>query len=258
VFDDWETYGGVYAATIATAFSTLGLLTVAFVGDWGKRNSPQFSAFAVGFLAVAIICHLIPEAIESSVSPGNKALDAMLWFGGGFGVIGLIAAIVRAFTSRRAEGKDLALGFASIVALGAHSLIDGLFYQSAFKLGPDTGWISVSALIIHEIPEAVIAYFLVRDTGATKVSAASWAFVAASLTTFVGAWGALWLIGDPDWLQPGALMALTAGALSYVAGLHLAPHARLAREGQGYYWLSWGIAWSLFVVVLTMIADSAR
>lgn len=248
MFDNWEAYSGVVAATIAAGISTIGLLTIVFVGDWGRRNSPQFSAFAVGFLGIAITCHLFPEAWE-------KDANAPLWFVAGVFAIAILAQAVRVLTSQRVEGRDLALGYASLFAVGAHSFIDGLFYETAFSLGDVTGWISIAGLLFHEMPEAVIAYFLARETGISRVSAWLYAFFAASLTTVFGALTAMALLDSAVDLRPGLLMALTAGGLTYIAVFHLGPHALLSRKGKGYQWLSIGISISLAAVVFSQIFD---
>ena len=55
---------GMVASLVAACISTVGLVSMAFLGDWGRRNSAYFSAFAVGVLSVAVIFHLLPESLS--------------------------------------------------------------------------------------------------------------------------------------------------------------------------------------------------
>lgn len=246
MFDDPEVYGGVLAAIAAAVVSTIALVSIVFVGDWGKRNSAYFSSFAVGYLLIAIAFHIIPEALEASPD------YAWTWLFAGLIVVTIISQAIRILSRSQFDSDDLAIGFASIVALGAHSLIDGLVYEAIF-VDLRTGLIGTAGLILHEIPEAVIAYFLVRETGVSKLTAGLIAFVAASLTTIGGALLAAWTLRDVAAPPLGMLLGLSAGALAYITIVHLGANARLATGGKGYLWAGIGVALSTAAVVFEAI-----
>jgi ZIP family zinc transporter len=238
--DDWS---GVIAAAIAAGVSTLGLLSMMFVGDWGRRHSPSFSAFAVGFLLIAIFFHLLPETLGHSTF-------GWAWLFAGFIGVAFISLSFSVMAQKRPDGRDIALGYASIIALGAHSFIDGLAYETTFRDNVITGSIATFGLLLHEFPEAVIAYFLMRDTGMGKYRAGFVAFIAASLTTVVGALLVAFALPDEK-LDLPLLIGLAAGGLLYITIFHLGWHARLAAKGQGYRYASLGVTISLIAVVLT-------
>ena len=247
-----QVWDGVIAASIAAAVSTIGLVSVVFVGDWGRRHSPNFSAFAVGFLLIAIFFHLVPESFDHAREREGDPMIAAFWIGGGFFGVALISLTFSVMSRKRVNGRDIAIGYASILALAAHSFIDGLAYETTFREDFLTGFLSTFGLLLHEIPEAVIAYFLVRETGIPKYLAGIWAFLAASVTTVVGAWlvAVVWPHSD---LNMAAMIGLAAGGLLYITIFHLGWHARLAAKGLGYRYAMIGVTLSLAAVVFTEI-----
>lgn len=243
MFSDAHMSGGLLAALIAACVSTAGLLSMAALGDWGRRHSPYFSAFAIGVLLVAVMFHLTPEALSYS-------LDAWIWILVGLGVMAVIGLSLRTFANRRVEGENLAFGYASIIALGTHSLLDGVIYETSFHDGAFTGWLATFGLLLHEFPEGVIAFFLLREAGMGALRAGVWAFVTASLTTIVGALGAAYFIDLIPKLPYPSLLGATAGALIYIMAFHLGPHAFLTPMKRGYAMASLGIIVGIGAVVL--------
>ncbi|HBS33077.1 MAG TPA: hypothetical protein DEA40_15285, partial [Parvularcula sp.] len=172
---------GLLAAFLAAAISSAGLLSMAALGDWGRRNSPYFSAFAIGVLLVAILFHLAPEALSYS-------RDAINWVVAGFFAMVGVGMLLRLFTDNQRNLLGAAFGYASIIALGFHSFVDGLIYEATYHAELFTGTIATLGLLLHEFPEGVIAYFLARGAGLDRPTSILWAFVAASLTTVAGAY----------------------------------------------------------------------
>lgn len=234
---------GVLASLVAAAVSTAGLLSMAALGDWGKRNSAYFSAFAIGVLLVAVIFHLTPESLSYSRDAWRSILGGFLgMFVLGFGL--------RLLSHNRGNGHGIAIGYASIVALGFHSFVDGLIYEATYHAEVFTGSLATAGLLLHEFPEGVIAYFLARDAGLDQVRSIVWAFIAASLTTVAGAVIASSFIENVNALPLGPLLGLTAGGLSYIMVFHLGPHASLTPHKRGYLVASAGVVVALAAVIL--------
>ena len=231
-------------ASIAAAFvSTAGLLSMAILGDWGRRNSAYFSAFAIGVLVVAVGFHLVPEAFEPTRNPWAAICI-------GFGVMFAIGLFLRLMARRNQNNKMVAFGYASIIALGTHSFLDGIIYEVSFHQHLFTGWLATIGLLLHEFPEGVIAFFLLRETGMRTSFAGFWAFVAASLTTVGGAVLAAPLVKSSIELPVGTLMGLTAGGLTYIIIFHLAPHASQTPNKDGYAAASFGVIVGIAAIVL--------
>jgi zinc transporter ZupT len=235
------------AAIVAAAISTLGLLSMLVVGDWGRRHSPYFSAFAVGFLLVAVFFHLIPEAVSYSSDAWNSIAI-------GLGAMILIGVLLRITSKKRVDGGDLSLGYASVFVLGVHSMLDGVIYVTTFQEEFFTGGLATFGLLLHEFPEGIIAFFLLRTGGLNRLNAGFAAFIAASVTTIAGAFAAEALINKVDELPFSSLLGLTAGGLIYIIFLHLAPHASLTPHRRGYLMAGIGVIIALAALVFRELA----
>ena len=233
---------GLLASTFAALVSTVGLLTMAAAGDWGRRNSAYFSAFAIGVLLIAVFFHLAPEAISQSS-------NAWVWIIVGLGVMSVIGISLRTYANRRVEGQDLAFGYASMIAIGSHSFMDGVLYQTAFHDDLFTGGLATFALLLHEFPEGVIAYFLLREAGMKTVTACILAFFTASMTTPLGAISGAYVIESVPGLKVSTLLGLTAGGLIYLMAFHLGPHAALTPNRRGYLYTGFGVIVGLAAVI---------
>ena len=251
MFGDAETAGGLIAALIAACVSALGLLSMAALGDWGRRNSPYFSAFAIGILLVAVMFHLAPEALSYS-------MGAWKWAALGLGAMLLIGVVLKLFSDRSGEGRHAAFGYASAIALGAHSLLDGVIYETTFHDEAFTGWLATFGLLLHEFPEGVIAYFLLREAGLKAGSAVFWAFIVSSATTIVGAIIAAAFIDLAESIPYGPVLGATAGALTYIMVFHLGPHAALTPERRGYALASLGIIVAMAAVVFRHFGETGH
>lgn len=234
---------GLLASLLAALISSAGLLSMAALGDWGRRNSPYFSAFAIGVLLVAVLFHLAPEALSYSS-------DAINWVVAGFFAMVGVGMLLRLFTDNQRNILGAAFGYASIIALGFHSFVDGLIYEATYHAEFFTGTIATLGLLLHEFPEGVIAYFLARGAGLDRPMSILWAFVAASLTTVAGAYVATAYIERVSALPLGPLLGLAAGGLLYIMIFHLAPHASSTPKKRGYLMASVGVAIGLSAIVL--------
>lgn len=245
MFDFGDVAPGVLVSIAAAGVSTLGLLSMAALGDWGKRHSAYFSAFAIGVLLVAVLFHLTPESLAYSRA-------AWRWIAAGFLGMSVLGFGLRLLsdTGRGGHPHGAAIGYASIVALGFHSFVDGLIYEATFHAELFTGWITTAGLLLHEFPEGVIAYFLARDAGLNSVQSAVWAFITASLTTVGGAVIASSFVENISALPLAPVLGLTAGGLTYIIVFHLGPHATLTPKGRGYAYASIGVIVALAALIV--------
>lgn len=231
---DAHVSSGLSASLVAASISALGLLSMAALGDWGRRQSPSFSAFAIGVLLVAILFHLAPEALHQAGGEWWPAPAA-------FFALALLGLGLRFGFRRRYESERLAFGFASLIALGFHSFMDGVIYATSFRADEYTGWLATAGLLLHEFPEGVIAFFLVRDAGLSRLSSIAMAFLASSLTTVGGAAAAAGLFAAVGAPSVGLMLTATAGALLYVVFFHLGPHALMGPARRTTWFATLGV-----------------
>ncbi|MEM9496166.1 MAG: ZIP family metal transporter [Pseudomonadota bacterium] len=236
--------GGIIASGVGAAISAAGILTLMLIGVRAHRLSAYFSAFAVGFLLPAVLFHLLPEAIDHSE-------DAWQWAAAGFVFMAIAGMGIQLYFMSEPDGDAMTFGYASIVALTMHSLLDGAIYAASFQGEPFTGILSVAGLLLHEFPEGIIAYLLLREAGLKGPTAGIGAFFAAGLSTVAGAIGGYWTIDTLNEPPPSMLYGAASGAIIYVVLRHLIPHAARTPKQRGYLIAAAGVTVSTAAIILS-------
>jgi len=93
-------------------------------------------------------------------------------------------------------------------------------------------------MVLHEFPEGIFTYVLLRKGGFREQAALWAALFAAALTTPLGTLISFPVVSRIDEPILAALLALSAGALIYVGASHLLPTAE--REPRRYNLLALG------------------
>lgn len=219
------------SALLAAAVNAAGLVVVQRFQIWARRSRRLFLGFAAGVLLAALALHLVPEVMHG----GSGAL--IFVFAGAFGLWLLEQLAAR--TARALDPGQRASLF-SVAAIGLHSFVDGAVYSFTFQHDAVAGTLSASGLVVHEFPEAMVAYMLLRDAALSPRRAFVWAFVCTGLTTPLGM-----LLSYPLGLEEAALiplLGLAAGALGLITLAHLLPSLKRDRP-----------AWALFFVGLITV-----
>jgi len=126
--------------------------------------------------------------------------------------------------------------------LGSASIpsIDGFIYSITFTVSIFTGILTATGMVLHEFPEGIITYLLLKRGGFKERTSLLLAFLAAALTTPLGMLVSYPCISKIDKSLLGALLAFSAGALVYVGATHLLPQAET--EHRRYRLLALGAA----------------
>ena len=225
---------GFYAGLLAAVIASAGVLSLAFWGDGVQRRSPYIASFAIGILTVAVFFHLIPEAVEESLS-------AIGWVAGGFTFMVLVSIAVEQSVNRHSQGAAITFGYASAIALAVHSFLDGIIFSAAFREEAFTGWLTVAGLLFHEFPEGVIAFFILSQTNLSRWTSALLAILAAGITTLFGVFAGNALFTSGVEVSTSIAFGTAAGAILFVVLVHLAPHAAHSRNGWGYKMTQLGV-----------------
>ena len=234
---------GIFASLVAASISAAGIFAMSLGNEWAKNNAPYFSAFAVGLITVSVAFHLIPEAVIMSEY-------ALSWVAAGFAIMVLLGIGVQAAVNRQPNGAALTFGYASVIALAAHSFLDGAIYAASFHRDEFTGWLATAGLILHEFPEGIIAYALLRHAGISNVNSVILSLIAAGATTVAGTLFAIFLILFVGGIPIPAMLGGASGALIYVLIVHLGPHAASAPKRRGYDAASLGVVVGTAAVVI--------
>lgn len=231
----------LFFGLIAAFVTTVGLLFVALRRDWSARYSALFALAAAGMLLTLTLLHIAPEALERT---GSAPVFILCGFLGGL--------VLNHLVGRLFSGPDSkftgALAVMPILAIAVHSFIDGVIYAVTFAASFEAGVFAATSLILHEVPEGIIAFAILRGSGVSNRKAFVFAFLAAAATTPLGV-----LVSSPFFYSvgpemTGSLFALSAGLLLYVATGPLMAPLRTEPPLRGAIALGLGV---IFAVGLT-------
>ena len=205
-----------YATGLAALVTYFGIYIVNRYSEWGKKNTIYFIKFASGVLITISFSHLVPESFEKT---GNASLFLLI----GFWFLHFADHFINFMFRHKKNCEECSLGIIFLIAISLHSFIDGIIFTVTFNVSMYTGFLTAIGMVLHEFPEGIIVYLLLLKSGYTKKHSAVYAFIAAGLTTPLGA-----IISFPviEKLTPeilGQLLSFSAGALIYVGSTHLLP-----------------------------------
>ena len=190
---------------------------VAFVGGvlpdrWLLRYRPVLLGFAAGALLAAALLDLVPDALRTS---GTVIWP---WLLGGMLVLAALEWLVGARDHHEHGNKPVA--YALLASDAFHNIGDGIAIAAAFTSSLHLGVITAFAVIVHEVPEEVADYAVLRASRMSKARALVW-LGAVQLTALAGAYATL--LGASLLARQGVVLALAAGTFVYIAMVELMP-----------------------------------
>jgi zinc and cadmium transporter len=239
------------ASILAGLATTLGILLISTSGGWAHRNSIYFASFAAGALLAVSFLHLIPESMELT---GN----APMYMLAGFLALYVLNRVMHLHSGHEHNHAEAAAHPAietsevlAVIGIGFHSFIDGVIYSVTFNVSVLTGALAAIGMVLHEVPEGVIAYVMMLRAGYGKRTAFVGAFLAAGLSTPLGAFLSFPFINSIGATNLGNALALAGGVLLYVGGSHLLPEVERENRTSTVLALAAGV---LISVVTGLIA----
>ena len=121
--------------------------------------------------------------------------------------------------SPRSSGTRLA---ATLLGADAfHNTADGAAIAASFLVSARLGVITAVAVVVHEVPEELADYVLIRNAGLTRARALL-AMTGVQMTAAIGA--AVTLFSATAWRHvSGVVLAVAAGTFLYIALVDLMP-----------------------------------
>lgn len=232
------------ASFLACAVTTIGIWMISRYQEWGTKHSVYFISFAAGVLISVSFVHIIPESLEM-----HEMAPAFLLVG--FLAIYLSNRLLDLYVCHGLQSADRTAGIAPVLAIGFHSFVDGVIYSVTFKVSLFTGALAAVGMVLHEFPEGIVTFLLLERSGFSRKKSAMGAFVAAALSTPLGALVSYPFIKDITRPVLGVLLATSAGALIYVGASHLLP--AVEKENKKYSVLA--LAVGVVVALIIMISE---
>ncbi|MEM9668907.1 MAG: ZIP family metal transporter [Pseudomonadota bacterium] len=225
----------LFFGLIAALVTSIGLVAVAQKKVWSERHAGLFALAAGGMLLTLIVLHIAPEAFE--LSSHAAVLIAV-----GFFAALIVRTLLNKFFGDKAAGSSSAIeAVAPILAIAIHSFLDGIIYAVTFAASFESGLFAALSLILHEFPEGVIAFAILRRTGVSNRNAFFFAFLAAAATTPLGVLAAAPSVNTLGAEDIGNLFAVSAGLLLFVATGPLLAPIRTQPSTQGFAALACGV-----------------
>jgi zinc transporter ZupT len=229
------------ASAVACAVTTLGIVVISRYEGWSRQHSAYFVSFAAGVLITVSFMHLIPESMEMA---GRAPAFMLLGFLGLY----LLNRSLKLYLCHEYACEEYAIGIIPMLGIGLHSLIDGAIYAITFNVSIFTGVLAAIGMVFHEFPEGIITFVLLKRGGFDPRKSALYAFLAAGLSTPLGAVIAYPFVRRISQPTLGALLALAAGALVYVGATHLLPEVEEQNRRYTILALAAGVLIGLIII----------
>lgn len=203
---------------IVSAVSFIGAITIAASEGQTNDEPPAWLqlliGLAIGALLGDVAIHLLPEAYA------NIGAQAPIYLIGGFLIFFILEKLLHwrhhhASVTSRVEPY----GVMNLVGDGLHNFIDGALIAASYLVSFPIGLATTIAVVLHEIPQELGDYAILRSAGFTRKAALGFNFLSA-LAAVVGAMLVLGLQID---VEAGAdkILAFTAGGFLYIVVLLL-------------------------------------
>lgn len=237
----------LFFGLIAAFVTTVGLLAVAQRADWSARHASLFGLAAGGMLITLTLLHIAPQAFA-------RTSQAPAWLLGGFLGGLVLSQLMRAIPGAAPQPGNVPARVSDavtpVIAIALHSFIDGIIYSVTFAASFQSGVYAALALILHEFPEGVIAFAILRAGGVSNRMSFFWAFMAAAFTTPLGVIVSVPVMYVISQDTLGQLFALSAGLLFFVATGPLLAPVRDVAPLRGVAAIAAGVALAFIIVQL--------
>ena len=197
-----------------------------------RAGLSRLFSLRAGLLLAVAFTEVLPEAWHTHpASSGWGALAAfgLLFLMGNFAMLDTCPEYLE-------DCRVHYLGWATLLALSAHSLLDGINLSLAFAAGERAGFAVGLALALHKVADGFTLTTTFRQAGYGR-SKSLWALTAVAATTPLGAGLSALGVGALPPAAEAALLGFAAGSFIYIAAADLLPrlHKSADRGGLAYF-----------------------
>lgn len=176
---------------------------------WLLRHRPVMLGFAAGALLSVAVLDVVPEALAS------RGAIVLPWLAAG---IVALAALDYLFDAHGHHTHSV--GFALLGSDAVHNFGDGVAIAGAFLHSTHLGVITSFAVLVHELPEELADYAILREAKMAKRRSLAW-LALIQLTAGLGA--AVTLLGASLGNGHAIALAIAGGTFIYIALVELMP-----------------------------------
>lgn len=224
---------GFMDALLWTLAGTALVSIISFVGVVGLSLRERFMrelllvfvALSAGVLIGDAFLHLVPEAVESAT---GGLEEVFLYLIAGFVVFFLLEKVVHWRHCHEVDCKVHTFGYMNLVGDAVHNFIDGLIIAASFVSDFRLGIATVSAVVMHEIPQEFGDFGVLLHSGFEVRRAVLLNFVTALVAVMGGIAGVV--VSSYAGAFAQALLPIAAGGFLYIAGSDLIPEIRTVTD----------------------------
>jgi zinc and cadmium transporter len=214
----------LWVAAAVTVDGAAALVGGLLPESWLQRRRAGLIGFAAGALLGAAMLDILPEAIEL------RGVEALWWATGSFIGIALAEWSLSVHVHRRGGTPAPVPPHTLLASDALHNIADGVAIATAFLLSVPLGVVTSLAVIVHEVPEEVGDYVLLREAGISKRSALV-ALAGVQATAAIGAFGTLVAASQTRQLA-GIALSIAAGTFLFIAATDLLPEVLRSQVGR--------------------------
>lgn len=182
---------------------------------WLVSHRLALIGFAAGVLLGATLLDIVPEAIAAS------GTGSLVWLLASFVLMALFEATVARHGHRRGVAPSRVVPLALLGSDALHNIADGAAIAASFLSSIRLGVVTTLAVILHEVPEEIGDYVLLRASGISR-GRALLALSGVQLTAGLGAAATLLAWSRFESLS-GVVLAVAAGTFLYISATDLLP-----------------------------------
>lgn len=200
---------------------------------WASRHTPELITFASGLLVAGSLLHLLTRAGEMIGSGASMA-----WGLGAFILLYIAENHFLPHPHTRAEeggdeshhhhhhgGHTKQVGWAAILGLALHALLDGLAVGAGFSASPLTGGVILSLVVSHKLPVGIATMSVLYHGGLERREAARYATWVALMTP-LAVLVSYALLREASTALLGIFLAASGGTFLYVGAADLLPEGQ--------------------------------
>ena len=205
----------IWIATAVTFDGAAALVGGVLPEAWLERRRAGLIGFATGTLLAAAMLDILPAAITA------RGTNALWWCAGSFVVVAVAEWSLSSHVHRRGGSPASVQPLTLLASDALHNISDGMAIAAAFLISIPLGIVTSLAVIVHEVPEEVGAYVLLRAAGVT-MRRALLALAGVQATAAIGAAGTIVAAAHTEQLT-GVALSIAAGTFLFIAATDLLP-----------------------------------
>ncbi|MEN3014009.1 MAG: ZIP family metal transporter [Endomicrobiia bacterium] len=216
----------IFTTFFVSAVSLVGIFSLLINEKILDKLIFMLISFASGSLIGASFLHIIPEIVED-----KESIHVFYYVVFGFILFFILEKYFHWRHCHRGKNCEFhPVSYLNLIGDGLHNFIDGILIGSSFYVDTRTGFISVLAVLLHEIPQEIGDFGVLIHSGFSRLKALMINF----LVSFFALAGTIcgYLLSDQIKELPDYILPVVAGGFIYISSCDLIPE--LHREKNFY------------------------